>query len=342
MLLSLSDANSFRSVDALAKLRLYNASKPISKLPAELIIEILTILVDEAQGNVAGTHDRVTGWIPATQFCAQWRKVALRSRGLWTRVWMKKLDLFKVFLERSVDQPLHIDTWRGRVNDTEYDEMFRHLVANMFRIRTLYLWQDLTGHRLSWLQGRRARQLESLRLHRIGLVLAPNNRRSATSSIAPDPSIMPKLRRLEVMSCVQEDWTPLLPSHLSAVTHLTIECFTQADQLDLLKRCYNVRRLSIRLINNRPDSGFQPPRMMLRHLTHLYLDSLSWATLKQATLPSIRHVRLTPRFGFATRESVFAACHAVKEIMGRIINQVPTSRLDHFKIWSGVSMVYYL
>ncbi|KAF8653245.1 hypothetical protein AX16_004073 [Volvariella volvacea WC 439] len=358
---------------ALAQLRQHkNSLTSIYALPAELIAEILSILAEEDFTTVEDSIDqmpyyartvRAYTWITATQFCALWRRVALDNRRLWTRVWMTDLGLFKAFVERSVGQPLYVNTWRGHASNMEYDEMFMHLVANMHRVRSLHLWQCAAGHRLSWLYNRRARQLEVLKLRNLWNppIPSPSPTPSPPSSSYRGDSdsdddeasveakafysaLMPELRRLEVKSCVQDDWAALLPSHLPTVTHLSIGCFSYSDQLDLIKRCQGVRHLVVEMTEDSwssdDDEPWQAPSVTLPSLIYLSVDPPSWEMLKQGAIQPIRTVNFVCNGGSMDAAQAF---NALMDLLDwetlKDSTQLALARPDRlFMTWSADNM----
>ncbi|KAF8653238.1 hypothetical protein AX16_004067 [Volvariella volvacea WC 439] len=303
---SKADRNVAAFATALAQLRRHkNSLQPLSKLPAELITEIITILIEKDIDAVADALDGASThhhnakfftWLPATQFCTHWRDVALNNKGLWTHIWMTNVELFKAFLERSGDMPLHIDTWRNRASASAYDQMSSLLAENMHRVRSLRIWRRFAGHKISRIHGRPAPKLEVLELHGLRSRRVRRSNREIEFR-APDLGVMPKLRRLKIQSCLQKDWAPLLPSSLPTVTHLSIKCFYRNDQLDLLRRCKRVRHLSMEIIGTSPSIPEQNSTSIgLSHITHLNIDTPSWDVLKKESLHSIQqaHILIFP------------------------------------------------
>ncbi|KAF8648233.1 hypothetical protein AX16_006315 [Volvariella volvacea WC 439] len=262
-----------------------NALLPISTLPSELIAKVLQHMVDdtvvaverhsETEGPFKGVPRSVYDWTSVTQFCAEWRVMALGQPTLWTRIWTTNLGWLKAHLERSKDQPLHIDTW-GRARDAHHDEMLRLVIANMHRIHSLRIDAAFLRTSVLRFQNVPAPQLEILRC--VGSV--PDNIRCLSSSIPP--SNMPKLRHLQLELCSSQDWNCILPAHLPTVTSVSLVSITSNDQLNILERCTAVRRLST---NGGWTKLTEPRKLTLPNLEYLSYSHTRSSLLDCLPLP---------------------------------------------------------
>ncbi|KAF8647769.1 hypothetical protein AX16_006548 [Volvariella volvacea WC 439] len=267
-----------------------NRLMPLSKLPPELINDILSHLVDlnvsesEKAISVSMSKEnslRIFRWLPVTHFCAQWRQLALTHSSLWTHIWTTNLTGFKTFMERSKDQLLRIDTWSCSPRGSEHDEMLQLIASNMHRIRSLRLRLSSTDDKVLLLRNIPAPELETLTISNplYSTVLAP--------PIPLDPDIMPKLRRLEVDSCSGDEWNCLLPFDLPSVTTVVLKDLTFKDHVAVLSRCTNARHLTI--VDGFLDEE-QPTPIELPQLQYLKFSHSPWALFNCLSLPSVSQV----------------------------------------------------
>ncbi|KAF8648238.1 hypothetical protein AX16_006320 [Volvariella volvacea WC 439] len=150
-----------------------NALMPFSTLPREIISKVLhhavenAVVAVERQADNEGNYEVITGsiydWTSITQFCMEWRLVALGQSTLWTQIRTTNSGWAKAFFQRSKDQLVCVDTSRGRTTDAEYDEVLRLVVSNMHRIRSLRLDANSVEERILWLRNISAPQLEVLK-----------------------------------------------------------------------------------------------------------------------------------------------------------------------------------
>ncbi|KAF8662746.1 hypothetical protein AX16_001104 [Volvariella volvacea WC 439] len=283
-------------------------SAPISKLPSELIINIINRIVVDITTSAAGKADDhlyhpyhsyrppldasfIYSWIPVTQFCARWRSVALECPELWAHIWAINLSWFTAFLERSKDQPLHFDTWRGRSGDDAYDSMIRLIAENMHRVYSLSIRLECVKERTLWLRSVPAPQLEVLRLSDDDEEIV-SEFGSDFDSEPPSPpdvvelAVMPKLRQLQVDTCWIDQWSYLLPSHLPTVTEVIVADIMLSNQLNLLRRCPAVRRLSVRY-DWETGEGPLSTSVHLPELQYLRVSHVPSLLLDHLLLPSL-------------------------------------------------------
>ncbi|EKM59928.1 uncharacterized protein PHACADRAFT_181863 [Phanerochaete carnosa HHB-10118-sp] len=94
-------------------------------LPDEFLIEIfkwsITLCmrpvnrsaeIEEYGFDLSISASDIYGWLPVTQVCSRWRRVALGAATLWTRIAVISLDCVETFLRRSGQLPLDI---RGEI-----------------------------------------------------------------------------------------------------------------------------------------------------------------------------------------------------------------------------------
>ncbi|KAF8645501.1 hypothetical protein AX16_007786 [Volvariella volvacea WC 439] len=271
-----------------------NALAPISSLPPELICRILIDIVDDhvaaaehylTEYFINAAPFRIFAWIPLTHICAQWRDTALSHVSLWTHLWTTNLQWFKLFIERSKDQPLYLDTWSGMASRAEYDEMFQLIARNMHRIHSLHIRPRYSGKRVLSLHNIPAPHLEVLKFSRFDLEECPDRP-------APvEPAIMPRLRQLHVISSSMDKWDWILPLQLPSVDTLVLEDIDPDEQMLLINRC----RIGLRHLSISGPFDFdlvQPQHITLANLQSLKIAFVPWSVVDCLDFPSVSHVEV--------------------------------------------------
>ena len=138
--------------------RFLNSNLPVSKLPNELLHEILREYIrkmvtrDSARLYGAEPHEsdsphvrRNMWWLILTRVCRRWRTLTLQSPRLWTKVnpslsW--RPEMLSRFLANSSPLPLDLDMiWRGGIEGARYppdfEETLRMVLRNAHRIGSL-------------------------------------------------------------------------------------------------------------------------------------------------------------------------------------------------------------
>ncbi|KAF8656474.1 hypothetical protein AX16_002525 [Volvariella volvacea WC 439] len=268
-----------------------NALMPLNSLPPEIVGEVIQHVVDDVvngdkrflgdtwYNNTASPS--IYHWTTVTQFCMNWRSIALNQSALWTSVCTTNLGWFKVFFKRSKDQVLYVHARSGWTKDIEFEEMLRLIVSNMHRIHSLRLDNGHTpaNEKLLWLQNVPAPRLEVLKLFEP----LPDSLRSVLYQVSP--VVMPKLRRLRLDNCSNHDCAFILPTHLPTVTDVDLEDLDSSDQLKLLSRCSAVERLSIKFSWESDEPITKS--VMLPNLKYLKLDNAQWCPFNYVTCPSL-------------------------------------------------------
>ncbi|KAF8650677.1 hypothetical protein AX16_005115 [Volvariella volvacea WC 439] len=108
----------------------------------------------------------------------------------------------------------------------------------MNRVRSLRLWQRAIDWDYLRFRGIRAPNIQVLRF-------TENQASFVNVNRIDSPILMPKVRQLEVSGGPSATWRRLLPSHLPTVTDLTLTDLDSEDELDILRRCTSVLRLSV-------------------------------------------------------------------------------------------------
>ncbi|KAF8651824.1 hypothetical protein AX16_004649 [Volvariella volvacea WC 439] len=273
----------------LAKLRRYrNSLVPLSKLPVELVTQILKCIKEDTP-NKSSFY-----WIPVTQFCASWREVALNYPALWTCVSTMSGRWFEIFLQRSQNQLLRIDTTSPRAEQAaNFDEMFQCLADNMHRVHELSLRPHCNSGRLDLLQFRPAPQLQVLRYlcdnpnaHPLGPSNAP------LRHFPLRMGAMPKLRQLEIDCSFTQGLDILLPPHLPTITDLSLKNLGHTVVFDLLRQCTAVRNLSVSNVVL-PSQLTPPVRLSLPNLEILEFQDTPTRLLTYLAFPSLLRMNVS-------------------------------------------------
>ncbi|KAF8648236.1 hypothetical protein AX16_006318 [Volvariella volvacea WC 439] len=319
-----------------------NALQPLSKLPPEIIGRILRQLVDDTIAN-----DQISlnypAWIPTTQFFSRWRSAALGCSELWTDVRCTNLGWFKAFLERSKTQLLHVDTGKGRdksrqykngdegnsTHNSEYDEMFRLIAVNMYRIQTLYLRANLAGTRIIWLRNIPAPHLDTLQV-------SGSSDHFPTPSDLVTPNILPKLRQIQLESTTKRTWEYLLPSHLLTVIDINFDGFEMRinDLFRLLSRCPSIHCLSIRYGKANLEALVGTSPIVLSQLQSLKLFYPPWDALDFLAFPSISCVDIQTSIYNDYSEGILDLCVLMLRRMLEPFNNPKRmgARIDHLSL----------
>ncbi|KAF8651828.1 hypothetical protein AX16_004653 [Volvariella volvacea WC 439] len=269
-----------------------NALMPLLKLPVELTTQIMEYIVEE---DIEGAPT-LFSCIPFTQFCADWRNVALNHPALWTRVSTSHGRWFEICLQRSRNRLLHVDTasCNHPQSAADPDDMFRRLAVNMHRVYELSIRPHSNLRRLDWLQYAHAPQLQILRY----VCDDPRYHRGVPVNAAlryfPSPgNTMPKLRLLEVDCSLTHGLDIFLPSCLPTITDLNLRNLEYKTVLDILQRSKAVRNLSISNISTVFMSAQAPTaRILLPALQNARSQDTSPRFLSFLAFPSLRRMNL--------------------------------------------------
>ncbi|KAF8650904.1 hypothetical protein AX16_005051 [Volvariella volvacea WC 439] len=238
----------------------------------------------ETPPNSSAKYYNTFPWTATTQFCTDWRIVALNHPALWTNARTKSLGWFSTFLERSQSQLLHVHASDRWATDVDCEKIFHFIVANMHRIRSLRLDNLRSSDRFLRLKNVPASQLEVLQF---GENLS-HSELSLSSSVSS--GIMQKLRQLRLEHCASRDWNCILPLHLPTITDVAFTNVDTDSQIELLSRCPSVRRLSIM---NGWIASDNPTPVELPNLEYLALRYTGWFMSDYLTFPAISFVDIT-------------------------------------------------
>ncbi|KAH8078075.1 hypothetical protein BXZ70DRAFT_690340 [Cristinia sonorae] len=121
--------------------RALNAALPISRLPPEILVEIFIHCQDD---RVCRSGSFRASWLSVTWVCHHWRKLALGTPLLWSKVYISRShkfrdpEAFPTYLARSKQVPLEIDINLDK-QDTLFSDLENFCFPKLCRARSLSL-----------------------------------------------------------------------------------------------------------------------------------------------------------------------------------------------------------
>ncbi|TFY65084.1 hypothetical protein EVG20_g5721 [Dentipellis fragilis] len=236
-LLSSANVTTFSSIAAIEKAQAYldaemdvlkralrsfcvrrNAISIISRLPADVLLHIFTILVEvdpPTMTRAGRERQQCLGWIQVTHVCHFWREISLSDSGLWSRIGRGlSKQWIMAMLSRSKSRPLKVDLVSQM---TASEDTLSEILSPDYLARVSELGlEDSTGDHL-WAQKLQAPApfLSFLRLH----FIEPQNQTSWPLPEVISAASYPSLRHLIIYNHSQ----PPCDAHaLENLAHLEI------------------------------------------------------------------------------------------------------------------------
>ncbi|KAH9970186.1 hypothetical protein BGW80DRAFT_1461460 [Lactifluus volemus] len=249
------------SLSVLEYAELLNASRPVNKLPPEILFQVFVLV---------GSGPAI---LPLTQVCGWWRAIALSSPTLWSVIG-ERARLVPLFLERSQNSPLHVSGVITSSGDRQFLDCLPYLKSTIHRV-------------ISFEAEFRARldnpftclEYAAPALERLSITAPPHTSMLTSQTLYTlFAGGMPSLRELMLDRCLP--WPSCLSLTLTSLTLInTSDLGTCDDLLSVLKLCPNVEVLT--LLNAIPKPSPSPPGpssdlpVRLGHLRELYVHSVS-------------------------------------------------------------------
>ncbi|KAJ8462133.1 hypothetical protein ONZ45_g18044 [Pleurotus djamor] len=235
----------------------------VSRLPTEVLS-----LIFEYVATSKPRQKHSTRWMRVTQVCRLWRNVAIDTPRLWGTICVQnKVELAKLFLQRSKTAPLHIKS----NHETPNLDVAALCLSNPSRLRTIEL-HFLSLKSASWVPLFKSLKAPSLET----LVLTCHHPVQLELGTEVDADHVPLLRNVELYNCFF-NLQPLSVCHIRSldIEYLLLGAVAPRPMLEVMLALSHMKQLeSLRLINLLEFSGDIPQDL------HIDLPRLEKLTLK--------------------------------------------------------------
>lgn len=252
-----------------------NLSRPVNRLPAEVLLQIFDNVTVPSSSRNDTTHQSLV-WpalfdfrepkrvVPLTHVCRRWRQIALASPMLWTTVDERSnIDIAATHLARSESAPLKIlvRSFTKPVARTIYS-------TSASRIRRLYHRSNY-GTIVNSFLGFPANELEAI-------ALEVTTSMGTLSSYVAEPLLFEgKAPRLKVLVLNKIPWLPA--NRLENLTHLSINenAFSLSGWLKFLSGAPKLQEIILRSLRVTPrEEPDDSNRVALNNLRRLAIGNM--------------------------------------------------------------------
>ncbi|KAI0323739.1 hypothetical protein GY45DRAFT_1332312 [Cubamyces sp. BRFM 1775] len=333
--------------DHAAAARAFNLTRPINKLPVEILAKVFLLLQDR--------HARVhySRWHYVVFVCKHWCEVAYDYRTLWTRIYAHEeagLPVFEHFLTRSDGiRSLDIKIKLPHTTPEPYIDLLAH---RLFDVRSLDLEPVLPNTAnivLSLLEGPMP-MLESLRLQCAPEASCPDEDAGYNDSELDEilwlplvPDSLPRLRTLSLTIASLPSIPVVLPTLRELyLSQCTLMDLSMAEFLAFITACPGLEELHICRFHpgDIASTLWQPPSkapiMLPSSLKNIYLEGYCDITARMLT-----HFAVSPKTNLnLTTLGSYALAWTFPGRRGDLSLCIPPAELrTHFDIFDRIDVV---